>query len=184
MSINTGCESGMPLMKPRKEKNPWYREPWVWLMIALPMSAVIGGMITIYLAVSTSDGLVVDDYYKRGKAINMDLARDEAAARYQLQATIDLNLRDNLMQIQLQSAAETLPKQLTFSLLHPTQPGRDQVIVLRHAGDGVYYGDIDEVARGNWYLQLEADDWRLSGKMQIPLLDKLVLQPAVVELPN
>jgi len=114
----------------------------------------------------------------------MDLARDEAAARYQLQATIDLNLRDNLMQIQLQSAAETLPKQLTFSLLHPTQPGRDQVIVLRHAGDGVYYGDIDEVARGNWYLQLEADDWRLSGKMQIPLLDKLVLQPAVVELPN
>ena len=60
------------------EKKPWYAEPWVWLMISFPLAAVIGGMITIYLAVLTSDGLVVDDYYKRGKAINVDLARDRA----------------------------------------------------------------------------------------------------------
>lgn len=178
------CLNNRTFMNTLKPKTHWYREPWVWLMIALPMSAVIGGMITIYLAVSTSDGLVVDDYYKRGKAINMDLARDEAAARYQLRAIIDLDLRDNLMQLQLQSTADALPKVLTFSLLHPTQPGRDQVIVLRHSGDGMYYGDIDEIARGNWYLQLEADDWRLSGKMQIPLVDTLVMQPAAVESPN
>ena len=125
-------------MNTHKSKSPWYREPWVWLMIALPMTAVIGGMITIYLAVTTSDGLVVDDYYKRGKAINRDLARDEAAARYQLRASIDIDLRDNRMQLQLESAtAELLPKILTFSLLHPTQPGHDQVIILQHAGDGV-----------------------------------------------
>ena len=184
MSVNAGCEPEISMMTTREAKNPWYREPWVWLMIALPMSAVIGGMITIYLAVSTSDGLVVDDYYKRGKAINMDLARDEAAARYQLRATIDLDLRDNLMQLQLQSAADSLPKVLTFSVLHPTQPGRDQLIELRHAGDGMYYGDIDEIARGHWYLQLAADDWRLSGKMQIPLAGDLVLLPAAVELPD
>ncbi|MDH3985483.1 MAG: FixH family protein, partial [Gammaproteobacteria bacterium] len=92
--------------------------------------------------------------------------------------------RDNLMQLQLQSSAATLPKVLAFSLLHPTQPGHDQVIVLRHAGDGIYYGDIDEIARGNWYLQLEADDWRLSGKMQIPLAGRLVMRPAAVESPD
>lgn len=184
MSVNVNCEAGLSNMKARGEKRPWYREPWVWLMIALPMSAVIGGMITIYLAVTTSDGLVVDDYYKRGKAINLDLARDEAAARYQLRAEIGLDLRDNLMQLQLQGALDTLPKALTFSLLHPTQPGRDQVITLRHAGDAVYYGDIDEVARGNWYLQLEADDWRLSGSMQIPLTETLVLLPAGAALSN
>ena len=161
-------------------KTPWYREPWVWLMIAFPLSAVIGGMITIYLAVSTSDGLVVDDYYERGKAINMDLARDEAAARYQLRAIIDLDLHDNLMQLQLQSAAETLPSMLTFSVLHPTRPGRDQAIVLRHAGDGVYHGDIDEIARGSWYLQLEAGDWRLFGSMRVPADAPVVLLPTAV----
>jgi hypothetical protein len=164
-------------MNTQKPKTPWYREPWVWLMIALPMTAVIGSMFTIYLAVTTSDGLVVDDYYKRGKAINRDLARDAAAARYQLRANIDLDMRDNLMQLQLQSGTAVLPKLLTFSLLHPTQPGYDQVIALRHAGDGVYYGHIDEVARGNWYLQLEADDWRLSGSMQVPQTEATVLLP-------
>ena len=164
-------------MSTLKQKTPWYREPWVWLMIALPMSAVIGGIITFYLAVTTSTGLVVDDYYKRGKAINLDLARDDAAARYQLRATIDLDMRDNLVQLRLESASASLPKTLTFSVLHPTRPGHDQVIMLRHAGDGVYYGDIDEVARGNWYLQLAGDDWRLSGSMQMPLVDTLVLLP-------
>lgn len=156
----------------------------MWLMVALPMTAVIGGMITIYLAVSTSDGLVVDDYYKRGKAINRDLARDGAAARYQLKATIDIDLRDNRMQLLLESMVAELPETLTFSLLHPTQPGHDQVIILQHAGEGLYYGAIDELARSKWYLQLEADDWRLSGSMQIPQSESLVLLPVEVSQPE
>jgi hypothetical protein len=162
-------------------KRPWYREPWVWLLIALPMTAVIGGMVTIYLAVTTSDGLVVDDYYKRGKAINKDLARDDAAARYGLKASIDLDLQDNRMQLLLESPTAQLPKTVTFSLLHPTKPGYDQIITLKHAGDGFYFGEINEVARGNWYLQLEADDWRLSGEMQIPQTETTVLSPPAAE---
>jgi hypothetical protein len=171
-------------MNTYKPKTPWYREPWMWLMVALPMTAVIGGMITIYLAVSTSDGLVVDDYYKRGKAINRDLARDEAAARYQLRATIDIDLRDNRMQLLLESAVAELPETLTFSLLHPTQPGHDQVVILQHAGEGVYYGPVDELARGKWYLQLEAGDWRLSGSMQIPQSESLLLMPVDMSRPE
>ena len=164
-------------MTAQNPKKPWYREPWVWLIIALPMTAVIASMFTIYKAVSTADGLVVDDYYKRGKAINLDLARDAAAARYQLKASIDLDLRDNRMQLLLEGAAVELPQTLTFSLLHPTQAGYDQVIILQHGGDGVYAGAIDELTRGNWYLQLEADDWRLSGSMQIPQTETTLLLP-------
>ena len=152
-------------MTTHKPKRPCYREPWVWLMIALPMTAVIASMFTIYLAVSTADGLVVDDYYKRGKAINRDLARDAAALRYQLRAGIDIDLRDNRVRLLLESAGAELPNTVNFSLLHPTQAGYDQVLVLPHGGDGVYTGAIDEMTRGNWYLQLEADDWRLSGSV-------------------
>ena len=165
-------------MNTHTKKTPWYREPWVWLMISLPMSAVIGGIITIYLAVSTSDGLVVDDYYKRGKAINLDLARDQAAARYQLRADIDIDMRDNRVRLLLESSGAVLPDTLTFSLLHPTRPGHDQVIVLQHVGDGVYRGSVDELARSNWYLQLEADDWRLSGRVPIPQTETAVLLPS------
>jgi len=168
-------------MKTDKPKTPWYREPWVWLMIAFPMTAVVGGMITIYLAVTTSDGLVVDDYYKRGKAINMDLARDKAAGRYQLKASVDIDLRDNRVQLLLESATGELPEALTFSLLHSTQPGHDQVIILQQAGNGVFHGSVDEMTRGKWYLQLEADDWRLSGILQMPQTETTVMLPLDVD---
>ncbi len=164
-------------MTAQNPKRPWYREPWVWLIIALPMTAVIASMFTIYKAVSTADGLVVDDYYKRGKAINRDLARDAAAVRYQLKASIDIDLRDNRVQLLLESAAMKSPATLTFTLLHPTQAGYDQVIILQHGGDGMYAGTIDELTRGNWYLQLEAEDWRLSGSMRIPQTETTVLLP-------
>ena len=149
----------------------------MWLLISLPMTAVIAGMVTLYLAVSTSDGLVVDDYYKRGKAINVDLARDAAAARHELRADIELDMRNNHVQLLLQGNIERLPETLTLSLLHPTQAGYDQVLPLQHAGDGVYSGAIDEVGRGNWYLQLETVEWRLSGSMRMPHTGKIVLLP-------
>lgn len=165
------------------EKRPWYAEPWVWLMITFPMMAVIGGMITIYLAVSTSDGLVVDDYYKRGKAINVDLARDRAAARYGLQAHIDIDLRNNRVKLQLDATADVRPDAVQLSLLHPTRAGHDQVLLLQRAADGVYSSGMDELTRGKWYLQLEAGDWRLFGSMQVPADTPVVLSPATAGEP-
>ena len=43
---------------------PWYRQFWPWFIIALPASAVIASMITLWLAVSNPDPLVLknDDY--------------------------------------------------------------------------------------------------------------------------
>lgn len=43
------------------ENLPWYRHFWVWFIIALPASAVIAGFITLWLAMSRPDHLVVDD---------------------------------------------------------------------------------------------------------------------------
>jgi len=162
-------------------KRPWYAEPWVWLMITFPLAAVIGGMITIYLAVSTSDGLVVDDYYKRGKAINVDLARDRAAARYGLQAQIDIDLQNNRVLLQLTAPAAMHPDAVQLSLLHPTLAGHDQVLLLQRAAGGGYSSGMDELTRGKWYLQLEAGDWRLFGSMQVPADAPVVLSPTAVD---
>ena len=48
---------------------PWYRHGWVWFLAGIPASAIIAGSITIWIAVSTADSLVADDYYKEGLAI-------------------------------------------------------------------------------------------------------------------
>ncbi len=40
--------------------NCWYRNGWVWLVIAIPGLTVAGCMLTIYLAVTNPDVLVKD----------------------------------------------------------------------------------------------------------------------------
>ena len=45
---------------------PWYRQMWPWLLIVPPAAAVIGGGITLYLAISRPDVLVRDDCHRDG----------------------------------------------------------------------------------------------------------------------
>ena len=59
-----------------KDIGPWYREPWPWLLMAGPAAVVVAGFATLWLAVSSNDGLVADDYYKQGLAINQTLQRE------------------------------------------------------------------------------------------------------------
>lgn len=42
------------------EHEPWYRNPWVWLLIAIPGLTVAGCMLTIYLALANPHILVSD----------------------------------------------------------------------------------------------------------------------------
>jgi len=39
----------------------WYKQFWPWFIIALPASAVIAGFITLWLAITHPDPLVIDD---------------------------------------------------------------------------------------------------------------------------
>ena len=43
------------------EQKPWYREPWPWVAIAIPGIAVVMGMVTLYLALTYPDHIVVDE---------------------------------------------------------------------------------------------------------------------------
>jgi hypothetical protein len=45
----------------RTEHKPWYKEPWPWVAIAIPGSAVIMGITVLVLAISNPDPLVVSD---------------------------------------------------------------------------------------------------------------------------
>lgn len=159
------------------ETKSWYLYPWVWLLIALPMSAVIGSMFTIYLAVTSSDGLVVDDYYERGKTINLELARDEAAAHYQLGAVLRIDSQSGQITVALDSRDNLQPRHVRLLLLHPTRAGYDQVVLLEPTGEGVYSGAVSPVAPANWHVQLEADDWRLAGRLALPQVIPLRLEP-------
>src|SRR4051812_37489807 len=103
---------------------PWYREPWPWLLAAIPFATVIAGGFTLSLAIFTEDSLVADDYYKRGLAINRDIAREQAGAR----GGIDVRLRSPPPAGRAPAtlpAGASHPAALVLRLRHPTRSAMD-----------------------------------------------------------
>lgn len=156
-------------MRSDNEARPWYREPLVWLLIAIPASAVVAGFVTLALAIATRDGLVVDDYYWRGKEINRLLARDREASVRGMEAQARFDEERGLLVVRLQAAkAMELPAELRFSLLHATRAGLDRQVVVALAPDGNYYAPLAPVPAGRWHVQLETERWRLIGRLATP----------------
>lgn len=152
----------------RTVSTPWYRVPLVWLAIALPLSAVIAGFVTLWLAIESDDGLVADDYYRRGKEINRDLTRDRAAAARGLKAMLQLNDQRGDLRLRFSVERAQLPTQLEVRFMHATRAGLDRTMTLTRAPDGSFRAFMPALAHGRWHVQLAADDWRLSGSLNIP----------------
>ena len=148
------------------DERPWYKQFWPWFLISLPLSAVVAGTITIIIANVTFDGLVVDDYYKKGKAINQQKARDRMAAHLGLNAVVRLDFEAGEVHLTLDSRVKLPPQDLILTLLHPTRSGRDIEVQLTSTGAGLYQTSIEPVMVANWNLLLvpEAGEWRLRGR--------------------
>ncbi|HSO07663.1 MAG TPA: FixH family protein [Pelomicrobium sp.] len=165
--------------------HPWYREPWVWGLISGPAIVVVAGFITAWLAVRSNDGLVVEDYYKRGLAIHQVLERDQAALRRGLAARVELKQVGGEVVLALASASGALPERLNLSIVHPTRSGYDQHVALSRSGGERYQGAMAPVRAGRWVLTLEDGErtWRLMGSIWLPDQASAELKPAVQPKP-
>lgn len=149
---------------------PWYREPWPWILMAGPATVVVAGFVTAWLALRSDDGLVLDDYYKQGLAINQTLGRSAAAARLGMKA--ELYLMDGRVRVLLAAAGSGA---LTLRLAHPTRAGMDQSLQLTLVEPGVYEGKLRPLRAGRWHVVLEQRDWRLAGDWRLPAAGTLTL---------
>lgn len=146
----------------------WKREPWFWVMLAIPSSAVIMGIVMLTLAVQSWSGLVVDDYYQQGKRINRVLARDRMAWKLDLAADLSLDTKGGV-EIRFQTAIPPLTAdQLTLELIHATRPGLDRKLVLHRVDPRVFRGQTGLSGQGRWNLFLQTTDWRLTGSLYYP----------------
>lgn len=167
------------------EARPWYREPLVWLLIAFPLAAVLGGIATYVIADRTKDGLVVDDYYKKGKEINKSLARDQAAAQLGLHGGLRLDAASGRVAVELTARpGASLPQLITLRWLHATRGGLDRTQELVQARPGHYEAGFPELAPGRWYAQIEDADWRLQGSLHVPGETRLELRATAVTRGN
>ena len=155
----------------------WYREPLVWMLIAIPGSAVVVGMFMLVVSIQGFDGMVIDDYYKRGMEINRVLDRDRAATQHGLGAS--MSLHSGGLSLVLHAEPDfAMPATLSLGAFHSTRGGIDRKLTLVRGADGLYRTDFAPLADGAWNLQVEADDWRLVGRLDAGQRGDLELAPA------
>lgn len=147
------------------DNRPWYKERWPWFLMAGPAVVIVAGFITLWLAVDSNDGLVSDDYYKQGLAVNQSMKRDHQAGNLGLHA--DVMRADQNVRLLLATESElALPKTITLKLAHPTRAGHDQLVEMTMEAQGLYTGKLMEDIAGRWLVSIEdpAGQWRLQGE--------------------
>lgn len=170
----------MTTTRPQGYGSPWYRQFWPWFLIALPATAVAAGIATLIIAASDPDGLVVDDYYKEGLAINQLLERDRQAHALGLSALARIDPAAGRIVVTLNGPwAASRDDALELRLVHPTRPHLDRALRLVREGDDRWSAALGAIAPGRWHVQLESPqgNWRIAGRLALPDQQQALLQP-------
>jgi hypothetical protein len=165
---------------------PWYREPWPWILMSGPFFVVIAALVSAWIALRTSDGLVADDYYKQGLAVGQTLARSEKAAEAGLVAKLRLKVDGATIHLTAHQVDFAMPGALRVTLSHPTRAGLDSEQVLTRQGDA-YLGKVRLPAEGHWLILIEDETrtWRLMGSVVLPAAGEVVIgNPEAADIRN
>lgn len=156
------------------DKSPWWKERMVWLIIALPLSAVVAGIATVFIAAHNPDDMVKAEYVKEGLAVDAPRTSLDKAASMGLKAT--LTNHGGLLSLHV-TGRTVLPQTLILTLVHPTQAKLDQQIPMTFAGQGTYQARIDLTGQGKRHLTLMPPDksWQMVGVWHAPFHEETSL---------
>ncbi|MDH5621171.1 MAG: FixH family protein [Gammaproteobacteria bacterium] len=160
----------------REDTDPWYRQFWPWFIIALPASAVVAGLYTLWLAGQTTDSLVIRSDDGIDVVTERNTLAEQAAIRLGIRAVVKIQSDTGAVVVTVSAPPGTrLSTSLELQLRHPTMASRDAVIDLQPAipgadGEPTWAGHFQSPPAGRYYLFLSPGDtlgsedaWRLSG---------------------
>jgi hypothetical protein len=149
---------------------PWYRQRWPWLLMIGPVWVIVGGIIMVSLASQRPDALVVDDYYKQGKAINQDLSRDRAATAIGARASLAYDPARSRLSGNVSAQGSLEGQQIRIRLAHSTMPEKDLLLVVKPDPRGDFEVALPMLEQARWRVVVEPVErsWRLAGAWQWP----------------
>jgi hypothetical protein len=149
-------------------ESPW-RQPVVWLMVALVAAAVVGGVVMVRVA--GGDGsvdAVPDDVQRTGQAQQADLGPDQRAAERKLSAILRIDAKGGFIEVVPVSGDFDRAAPRRLRLHHPRRAADDRVLELAPGGAGWRAG-ARPGGDHDWNLQLapanDAGAWRLLGRL-------------------
>jgi hypothetical protein len=161
---------------------PWYKQPWLWFILAPIIAVVIYGTFFLYLSIVTHDGIVKDDMYKIARGHFVDKSQSQAAQKLGVTGSLDLDNETGDLMLHFKSAQADKPAFLNLSIIHPTHQQYDQTILLKQVpGTSAFTGSLKHTLKGKRYLILEDDtsSWNLRAEIHPPYDQNTIkLEPA------
>ncbi|HSN70845.1 MAG TPA: FixH family protein [Steroidobacteraceae bacterium] len=143
------------------DARPWYRQFWPWLLIVPPAATVVGGVLTLSLALRHPEYDVRDGHYRDGLGVYRAAEPTGGAAAIDRDALLLLD-REGRVQVSVRGG-----EQSREVLLHLTDPAtrEHREIRLREAGEGRFEGQVILPAAAMWQALLtdERAGWSLAG---------------------
>jgi hypothetical protein len=157
-------------------KTAWYKEPWAWLVVLLPFSAVVAGISTLIIANTDADTLVVGEYYKKGKAINQDISKIKLAQK--LGIKFQLHSENNQL-VLTPTGIETKFPLLNVYFFHPTQADKDFTLTLTPNGKGEFRFDTSTISTGKWRITIMPFEkhWKIESLIYLPITTTVNIEP-------
>jgi hypothetical protein len=164
----------------REDTDPWYRQFWPWFIMALPASAVVAGLYTVWIAMQTTDSLVIQSDDGMNVVTERNMAAEKQARRLGLSALVNIDPQTGAVVATVSTAANVeMPDFLSLRMRHPTMASRDANVELLQAmpnsrGEATWAGHFITPPAGRYFITLSsANSWRLSaewsGQAQIAL---------------
>ena len=144
--------------------SPW-RQPVIWLVVALPLAAVLASGILITMAIrSGGDDAVADPVRRTAQIQETELGPDESAQRLGLSAV--LRIEPGLLEVLPATGEFDRRAPLLLDLRHPTRARNDIVLRLSPSANG-WRAPLRVAGDHDWLVQLRPGDasWRLLGRL-------------------
>lgn len=168
------------------DNKPWYKHRWLWVLIGIPTTSVVLGVVLITVAINNPAILVVDNYYAEGRGINRSMALDDAASERALSARLSVAGASMQLQLLSNNRPYTREEALSLYVYHVTEDSLDQVFTLAPAADPALseqgYFELASAQQQDalislmaqntsWYLEIRGvdNDWRLRQRISTPL---------------
>ncbi|WP_367986425.1 FixH family protein [Vibrio sp. NTOU-M3] len=147
---------------------PWYKQFWPWFLIILPLTVVVWTIITVIVFSQNSVSLVTEDYYKKGKGINIDLSKINIAKELKLGASVYSDGNDIVIRFD-KGELEHYPA-ITAMFAHRTLPDRDFSKLLTSDAKGMYRFTLKQELQGPWFIELTPhnSEWLIQGRVGFP----------------
>lgn len=143
----------------------WYREPWFWMVLAPLIAVVFSSATMVFLAVTSADDVVSDDYYKEGRLLAQEFTSEEHAKSLGLQGDISFDWLTHEVILRLNK--NITADQLSLLVSHPAKSKYDRTLILQRVAPSLFRADLDEILQGRWYLRLSA--YKKLSKQEDPL---------------